>query len=88
MMHEVPEASPLVGKLEKVAPRVKFDVRVDTGLDRKYQKEEIKRLKSHAAMLENEIKNFDPEKQARRALAALKAELTSKRARLMEYGDA
>lgn len=68
-------------------PSLHVDARMDyifPGSDKKYERQELKRLKGEIAAIQKEIKHWDSAKVANRALHSLKVDLASKRARLEE----
>lgn len=89
MAHEIADAMEMMKKKnEKSKPRLRIHASMDSYdspmNDMKYRKEEMDRLKGETKAIEDEISNWDGNHVAAQALSALKRELASKKARLME----
>ena len=75
-----------IGKVSK--PFLHISAHIDDGIDivmdRKWHKKKLKRLHEEIKATEEQIKDWDPETVAARALKSLKSDLAMKKARLME----
>lgn len=73
---------------EESKPSLEIHAHMNSGMypqeDKKWRKEELKRLRSEVKAISDEISNWDAESVAKRALTSLKTDLAVKKARLME----
>lgn len=75
--------APMIDKvpIPKLSVRASMSHHYD---DNPYRKDEVKRLQKEIEVIEKELKDWDGEKIASKALKSLKTELAVKRARKME----
>jgi len=74
--------APMIDKVP--VPKLSVKASMSDHYDSPYRKDEVKRLQKEIDVIEKELKDWDGEKIASKALKSLKTELAVKRARKME----